>query len=111
MCQITSFVYCQKDCCQMLMSDTHLVISNGFDKEGILAIIRECCNQVLKFQQLNKQNQWLYPGQIAEPVANRKRFSRKTLLSVWWNFEGVIHYERASNKRTIDADLYCAQLD
>ena len=59
----------------------------------------------------DKQNQCLNHEQIAEPIARRDGFSRKTLLCVWWNFEGVIHHERVPNNRTIDADLYYAQLD
>lgn len=43
--------------------------------------------------------------------AKRDRFSRKALLCVWWNFEGVIHFELVPNGRTIDSDMYCAQLD
>ena len=30
---------------------------------------------------------------------------RKILLCVWWNFEGVIHYELVPNNRTINVDL------
>ena len=35
----------------------------------------------------------------------------KALLCVWWNFEGSIYFELVPNGRTIDASLYCAQLD
>ena len=48
---------------------------------------------------------------MVEAVAKRDWFSRKTLLCIWCNFEGVIHYELVPNNRTIDTDLYCAQLD
>lgn len=48
---------------------------------------------------------------MAQPVTKRERFSKKALLCVWWNFEGVIHFELIPNSVAIDADLYCAQLD
>ena len=70
-----------------------------------------CDEKWVYFNNPDKQNQWLDPGQMAEPVAKRDRFSKKALLCVWWNFEGVIHFELVPNGRTIDADLYCAQLD
>jgi len=35
---------------------------------------------------------------------------RNGFISTTQNFEGVIHYELIPNNRTIDADLYCAQL-
>jgi histone-lysine N-methyltransferase SETMAR len=44
-------------------------------------------------------------------MAKRERFFRKALLCVWWNFEGVIHFELVPNNRTVNADLYYAQLD
>lgn len=63
------------------------------------------------FSNPDKKNQWLDVGQVGEPVPKRERFSKKALLCVWWNFEGVIHFELIPNSRTLDADLYCAQLD
>ena len=33
------------------------------------------------------------------------------MLCVWWNFEGIIHFELVPNNRAIDAELYSAQLD
>jgi histone-lysine N-methyltransferase SETMAR len=59
----------------------------------------------------DKQNQWFDPGQVVKPAAKRDRFSRKTMLRVWWNFEGVIHFELVPNNCAIDAELYSAQLD
>jgi hypothetical protein len=44
----------------------------------------------------NKQNQWFDPGQMAKPVAKQDRFSRKAMLCVWWNFEGVFNFELVS---------------
>ena len=32
------------------------------------------------------------------------------MLSIWWEVEGVIHYETRSNGCTIAADLCCQQL-
>lgn len=33
------------------------------------------------------------------------------MLSVWWDFKGIIFYELLKNKKTINADKYCSQLD
>ena len=86
------------------------LLENPRDDRFIQRIVT-CDEKWVYFINPDKQNQWLNPGQMAEPVANRERFSRKTLLCVWWNFEGIIHHELVPNSRTIDADLYCAQLD
>ena len=41
----------------------------------------------------------------------KNRFGPKVLLCVWWNFEGVIHWEFVPNGRAVDADIYSQQLD
>ena len=56
------------------------------------------------------RSQWLLPGQTAEPVAKRGMFEPKVLLCVWWNYQGVIHYELIPGGRTINSDLYSEQL-
>jgi histone-lysine N-methyltransferase SETMAR len=33
------------------------------------------------------------------------------MLSVWWGFNRIIHWEILSNGCTVTADLYCEQLD
>jgi histone-lysine N-methyltransferase SETMAR len=33
------------------------------------------------------------------------------MLCVWWNFEGIIHFELVPNNLAIDAELCSAQLD
>ena len=33
------------------------------------------------------------------------------MLCVWWNFEGMIHWEFVLNGRAVDADLYSQQLE
>ena len=33
------------------------------------------------------------------------------MLCVWWNFEGVVHFELVQNGQAINAELYCQQLD
>ena len=36
---------------------------------------------------------------------------QKTLLCVWWDIHGIIHYELLKPGETITADVYCAQLE
>ena len=33
------------------------------------------------------------------------------MLRVWWNFEGVIHWESVPNGRAVDAEFYCQHLE
>lgn len=91
------------DACQQLLT-------NPWDDRFIRRIVT-CDEKWVYFSNPDKENQWLDPGQMAEPVPRRDRFSRKTMLCVWWNFEGIIHFELVPNGRAINADLYSEQLD
>lgn len=59
----------------------------------------------------NRQKQWLSPGQPAIPVPKANRFDKKVMLCVWWNYEGIIHFELIPDGRTINSELYCQQLE
>ena len=36
---------------------------------------------------------------------------KKVMLTVWWNMLGVVHHEVLNMNQTINADIYCQQLD
>ena len=57
------------------------------------------------------RKQWLDPGQPANPVVKQKSFERKVMLCVWWNFEGVVHFELVPEGLAINAELYSQQLE
>lgn len=63
------------------------------------------------FKNPNKENQWLFPGQPAVQVAKQERFGHKVMLCVWWNFEGILHFELVPNGHAVNAELYSAQLE
>jgi histone-lysine N-methyltransferase SETMAR len=33
------------------------------------------------------------------------------MICVWWNYEGVLHFELVPDGRAVNAELYCQQLD
>lgn len=63
------------------------------------------------FRNPDTRNQWLRPGDLPEPVVKHGRFEHKVMLCVWWNFEGVVHYELVPDGHAINAELYNQQLD
>ena len=40
----------------------------------------------------------------------KRAFEAKTMLCVWWNFEGPVYWELVSQGRTVDGTLYAEQL-
>ena len=55
----------------------------------------------------NKLNLWLSRGKPAQPVVKRKSFETKVMLCVWWNYEGVFHFELVPDGRAMNSKLYC----
>ena len=58
------------------------------------------------FTNPDASNQWLDIGQTAFSFVKSKRFKRKVMLCLWWNDEGVMHFELIPNGKSIDAKLY-----
>jgi len=57
------------------------------------------------------QRQWLSPGQRGMDTPRTQLTTKKALLSVWWNSTGVIHWELLPSGHTVNAVVYCQQLD
>ena len=59
----------------------------------------------------NRQKRWVLRGQDPPSVPRQDQFGRKVMICVWWNFEGVLHFELVPNGSAVDSKLYCQQLD
>lgn len=70
-----------------------------------------CDEKWVYWRNPDTSGQWLSQGQTAFPVAGRGQFEKKSMLCVFWNYEGVIHHEFVPDGTTINSDLYCEQLD
>lgn len=46
----------------------------------------------------------------SEPPQTTGLHPKKIMLSVWWDYKGVIHYELLPSGKTIDSTVYCSQL-
>ena len=57
----------------------------------------------------SRKRQWLKPGQEGVPTPRLE--SKKIMLCCWWNVKGVVHWEMLPRGCTINADIYCEQLD
>ena len=58
-----------------------------------------------------RSKHWLSKRQPPVPTPKPNLYLRKTLLCVWWDIHGIIHYELLKPGETITADVYCAQLE
>ena len=58
----------------------------------------------------DKRKQWVPKNEEPLTVVRHDRFGHKVMLSVWWNFEGIIHFELIPKGKAVDAQLYVAQI-
>lgn len=86
------------------------LLTNPRDLRFIKKIVT-CDEKWIYWKNPDRGNQWLYPGQPALPVPKRDRFEKKVMLCVWWNFEGIVHFELVPDGRGITAEVYSHQLE
>lgn len=58
-----------------------------------------------------RKRQWLSPGNPGVPTPKPDLHPKKVMISVFWNIQGIVHWEILPPGWTITADSYCAQLD
>ncbi len=59
---------------------------------------------------MKQRKGWVSPNKQATPRVKPELHPQKTMLSVWWDWEGVIHFELLPRNETITAQLYTEQL-
>lgn len=63
------------------------------------------------YDNVKRKRSWSKADEAAQTVAKPGLTARKVLLCVWWDWKGIIHYELLRYGQTLNADLYCQQLD
>lgn len=59
----------------------------------------------------NRRGQWVLRGEEPEPEPKPELHEKKIMLSVFWDYKGIIWMELLKPETTVNADVYCAQLD
>jgi hypothetical protein len=57
-----------------------------------------------------QRKEWLSLGNQITPCAKHDLHSCKAISCIWWDMEGIIHYELLERSLTITAECYCQQL-
>ena len=56
------------------------------------------------------KKKWSEPGEASQTVAKPVLTSRKVMLSIWWDWKGIVHPELLEPGQTINSTFYCQQL-
>ena len=59
---------------------------------------------------MKQRKEWLSPDKQETPRAKQDLHLRKTMLCVWWDWEGIIHYKLLERNQTLNAELYVQQM-
>ncbi|EYC00226.1 hypothetical protein Y032_0117g680 [Ancylostoma ceylanicum] len=70
-----------------------------------------CDEKWILYDNRKRSSQWLDRDEPPKQFPKKKLHEKKTMLTVWWNSAGILHYEFLKTGETIDADNYCRQLD
>lgn len=59
---------------------------------------------------MKQRKQWLSPDKQATPRVKQALHPKKKMLSVFWDWKGIIYYELLKNNETVNSELYVQQL-
>ena len=63
------------------------------------------------YDNVKRKRSWSKANEAAQTVAKPGLTARKVLLSVWWDWQGILYYELLPYGQTLNSALYCEQLD
>ena len=58
-----------------------------------------------------RKRSWSKPGEPPATTPKDGLHPNKVMLSIWWDWKGVVYYELLPPNQTINSDVYCRQLD
>lgn len=62
------------------------------------------------YDNVTRKRSWGHSSEPPQTTSKAGLHPKKIMLSVWWDFKGVIYYELLPSGKTIDSTVYCSQL-
>jgi len=59
---------------------------------------------------MKQRKEWVAPERTPKPRVKPAMHPKKTMICVWWNWKGIVHWEMLEKNVTINKELYIAQL-
>lgn len=70
-----------------------------------------CDEKWILYNNRKRSSQWLDKNEAPKFFPKPKTHQKKLMVTVWWNYSGVIHYSFLNPGETITADKYCSELE
>ena len=59
---------------------------------------------------MKQRKEWVASGDTPKPRVKPDLHPRKTMICVWWDWEGMVHWETLERNATVNKELYIHQL-
>ena len=59
---------------------------------------------------MKQRKEWVAPGDTPKPRVKPDLHPRKTMIYIWWDWEGMVHWEMLKRNATVNKELYIALL-
>uniref|UniRef100_A0A0K0EG06 HTH_48 domain-containing protein n=1 Tax=Strongyloides stercoralis TaxID=6248 RepID=A0A0K0EG06_STRER len=79
--------------------------------EPFLKRIITCDEKWILYDIRKRSSQWLDRSEPPKTFSKPKLYQKKIMLTVWWNFEGLIYHHFLNPGETITAEVYCEELE
>jgi len=70
-----------------------------------------CDEKWVLHDNFRRSSSWVKKGTSPRIAPKPDLHPTKTLVTVWWNYKGIIHVDYLPPRQTIKADMYCAEID
>ena len=59
---------------------------------------------------MKQRKEWVATGDMPKSGVKPDLHSRKTMICIWWDWEGMVHWEMLERNAMVKKELYIAQL-
>nr|APL98298.1 putative DD34D transposase [Bactrocera tryoni] len=63
------------------------------------------------YKNVKRKRSWSKKDEPAQTTSKADSHQKKVMLSVWWDFKGIVYFELLPDNTTINSEVYCDQLD
>ncbi|KAK2580003.1 hypothetical protein KPH14_010768 [Odynerus spinipes] len=62
------------------------------------------------YNNINRKRSWSKHDESAQTISKAELHQKKIMLSIWWDYKGVVYFELLPSNRTINSNVCCQQL-
>jgi histone-lysine N-methyltransferase SETMAR len=63
------------------------------------------------YNNVERRRSWTKRGEPAKTIPKAEIHQKKVMLSLWWDYKGIVLFELLPRNETIHSDRYCGQLE